>query len=293
MTTFLVTGANGKLGRQVVQLLLDAKAGTVIAASRDTSKLADLAAKGAETRRADFDDPATLPAAFAGIGRALLISTDTIGEPGQRLRQQEGAVRALAAAGVRHVVYTSMPRPEGSPVLIAPDHAGTERALHDSALEFTILRNNMYAEMLLQTLPPALASGQLVDARGGGAVAYVTRDDCARVAAAALADRGRHGRATFDITGPAAITSDQLAARLSELAGKPVAHVNVPPAALVDGLVQHGLVRGLAEIFASFDVGIARGDLGQVSDGVQRLSGRAPTPLDDFLQAQRAQLVGR
>ena len=74
--TFLVTGAGGHLGRLVVERLLAAKAGKVIAASRDPAKLADLAAKGAETRRADFDDPASLDAAFKGVDRLLIISTD-------------------------------------------------------------------------------------------------------------------------------------------------------------------------------------------------------------------------
>ncbi|MGZ3306758.1 MAG: NAD(P)H-binding protein, partial [Asticcacaulis sp.] len=121
MTTFLVSGANGKLGRQVTQLLLDSGAGAVIAASRDPSKLADLAARGAETRRADFDDPASLNEAFKGVDRLLLISTDSLGA-GQRLAQHKNAVAAARAAGVKHIVYTSMPKPETSAVSFASDH---------------------------------------------------------------------------------------------------------------------------------------------------------------------------
>jgi uncharacterized protein YbjT (DUF2867 family) len=53
----LVTGAGGQLGRCVVELLLAQNAGPVIAATRDPDKIADLRARGAEVRRADFDAP--------------------------------------------------------------------------------------------------------------------------------------------------------------------------------------------------------------------------------------------
>ena len=86
----LVTGAGGQLGRRVVELLLEAGASNIVAASRDPSKLADLAARGVETRRVDFDDPDALPAAFAGVERLLLVSTDSLDAPGHRIGQHSG-----------------------------------------------------------------------------------------------------------------------------------------------------------------------------------------------------------
>ena len=103
----LVTGAGGQLGRRVVELLLEAGVSNLVAASRDPAKLADLQARGVETRRADFDDPASLPAAFAGVDRLLLISTDSLGAPGHRIAQHRAAIAAAQAAGVSHLVYTS------------------------------------------------------------------------------------------------------------------------------------------------------------------------------------------
>lgn len=291
MTKLLVTGGAGQLGRRVLELLLDAKAGPLVATTRRPEALADFAARGVEVRRADFDEPATLAAAFAGVERALLISTDSLERPGQRLEQHQQAVRALEVAGVGHVVYTSMPNPEGSVVSIAPDHLGTERALAASKLSYTILRNNIYAEMLLRSLPGAVASGRLIDARGTGAIAYVWRDDCARAAVAALSDRRRDGRSTLDITGPEAVTSARLATWASELTGRAVVHVDVPTAALVEGLSQHGVPRALAEVVASFDAATARGELASISDGVQQLTGHAPKPLRAFLEQHRDLLV--
>jgi len=290
---FLVTGASGQLGRRVVELLLAQDLGPIIATTRTPDALKELAARGVEVRRADFEDEASLVQAFRGAGRALLVSTDALDRPGKRLAQHQRAIRALEAAGVKHVVYTSLPNPAGSVISIAPDHAGTEAALAASRLDFTILRNNLYADLLFMSLPQAIASGQLVDARGDGAVAYVTREDCARAAAAVLADRSSSGRRTLDVTGPAALTSDELAALASEVVGRKIVHVSVPGDALVRGLVEHGLPQPVAELLASFDAGIARGELATATDTVQRLTGRAPSSLRDFLVENRAALTQR
>src|SRR5688572_10262412 len=102
----LVTGAAGNLGRRVVELLARAGARDFVAASRDPSKLA--APNGIERRRVDFDDPASLAAAFEGIDRALIISTDRIDVPGLRIKQHRAAVAAARTAGVKHLLYTSM-----------------------------------------------------------------------------------------------------------------------------------------------------------------------------------------
>ncbi len=176
----LVTGASGHLGRHVIELLLEARAGTIIATTRTPEKLADFSAQGVLVRQADFNDPASLSEAFAGVDRLLLISTDVLGEPGLRLRLHRAAIKAAQEAGVSHVVYTSLvgPGPD-SPVLFAPDHYGTETALADSTLDWTVLRNNIYAEILLGSLGQAMQTGQLFSAAAQGKTAYVTREDCA------------------------------------------------------------------------------------------------------------------
>lgn len=287
--SILVTGAAGHLGRRVLSLLLEHNAGPLIATTRNPEALADLAAQGVTVRRADFDDPSTLPAAFAGATRALLISTDALDRPGRRIAQHQAAVRAFAESGVKHVVYTSLPDAHDTPVTIAPDHAATEDALAATSLDYTILRNNLYADLLFQFLPPALASGTYVTARGTGATAWVTREDCARAAAAALASPVS-GRRTLDVTGPAALTSDELAAIVSEVVGKPIVHLAVPAPALIEGMVAHGLPKPVAELLASFDTAVARGKLARVTDTVQQLTGQPPQSVAAFLRAHRAQL---
>ncbi len=133
----------------------------------------------------------------------LLISTDTIG---RRVPQHQAAIDAAVKAGASHVIYTSMPSPETSLVLFAPDHAGTEAALAASALPgWTVLRNNWYFETLFLSMPSVLASGKWFTAAGDGRTANIARDDIARAAAAALAG-GERGKVTYTLTGAKART---------------------------------------------------------------------------------------
>jgi NAD(P)H dehydrogenase (quinone) len=281
----LVTGASGHLGRRVIELLLEAQAGTIIATTRTPEQLADFSARGVLVRQADFNDPASLSIAFAGVDRLLLISTDTF-EPGLRLHQHRTAIKAAQEAGVSHVVYTSLvgSGPE-SPVLFAPDHHGTEAALADSTLTWTVLRNNLYAEVLLGSLGQAIQTGQLFSAAAQGKTAYVTREDCARAAAAALASPF-NGRRTLDITGPEALSQADLAVLAAQITGKSITTVPLELEKLIQGMVGAGLPRPIAEIYASIDTAIAQGQFDVVSHAVEELTGAKPAPAAEFLTAQ-------
>src|SRR5580704_16728889 len=175
--TLFVTGASGHLGRRVVELLLEKGAGKIVAGTRKPEKLADLAARGVDVRPADFEDPQGLQSALAGVDRVLIISTDAIDRPGRRLAQHQAAVAAAVSAGVKHAVYTSMPNPESSPVVFAPDHLGTEQALKSSGMGWTIVRNCWWIDYQIPTLASAVASGKLISATGQGGAPFVTRED--------------------------------------------------------------------------------------------------------------------
>jgi NAD(P)H dehydrogenase (quinone) len=289
--TLLVTGASGHLGRHVVELLLEAEAGHLIATTRSPEKLTDLAERGVEVRQADFDQPEGLATAFAGADRLLLISTDALMVPGQRLTQHRAAVEAAVQAGVKHVVYTSLIRPEpGSPITIAGDHYGTEQALAASPLDWTVLRNNVYTNTLLMSLPQAVTTGQLVAAAGDGGVGYVTREDCTRAAAAAL-NATTSGRTTLDVTGPEVVTYTELAQIASDITGRPVSYVKVPLEEMVKGMVEAGLPQGPAEALASFHTATAQGTLAIATDTVTELTGTAPQSVRDFLLAHKEALL--
>lgn len=288
--SLLVTGANGHLGRKVVKFLLDAGATNVVAASRDPGKLADLAVRGAKTVKADFDDPTTLDAAFAGIERLLIVSTDALGTPGQRKRQHLAAVDAAVRAGVHQIVYTSMPNPEpGSLIPFAPDHYATEQAIEQSGVPFTILRVNWYDEAVFLWLPQALASGQWLSTAGDGRVGYVARDDVARAAAAVLLSGVAQGR--LDITGPEALSTAEIAAIANEVFGSSITVTHLSDEQLSSNLISAGLPAPLVELLVAMDANTREGGVDIATDTIGRLTGTPARSLREFLTENRGALA--
>jgi len=176
----LVTGASGHLGKAVVAELRRLGAKKVIAATRTPGKHQELATLRVEEREADFDRPETLQAVIRGVERLLLVSTDSLHAPEVRIKQHRAAIQAAVGAGVEHVVYTSLPNahPTEGPS-IPDDHFWTEVALFESGLNWTILRNNLYAEVILRFAHFALKTGKLISATQSRGRSYVIREDCA------------------------------------------------------------------------------------------------------------------
>lgn len=288
-STLLVTGAGGQLGQRVLHHLLDTlkvSPERIIAASRNIETLSTLAHRGVVVRRCDFDDPASMAGAFHGVDRVLLISTDVLDEPGRRLAQHRAAIAAAEKAGVRHVVYTSMPAPEGSPIPFATDHLGTETALAASTLPgWSVLRNHWYYENLLMSLPHILATGQWHTAAGEGGIAHIARDDLAKAAAVALATGS--GKHTYTLSGSRAYTTEEMAGLLGKAAGKPIQVNHVPLAAIEQGMMQAGLPEILARTFASFDTNTALGRCVEVTGDFKALTGDEPQPFEQWVEAQR------
>jgi NAD(P)H dehydrogenase (quinone) len=256
----------------------------IIATTRTPDRLADLASRGITVRRADFDDPDGLTAAFAGASRALIISTDQVAVPGARVTEHRNAIAAAMDAGIEHVVYTSMmhPDPDSPVTMLAPDHYATEKALAGSQLTWTILRNCWYTDFLLLSLPPVIAMGTLYSAAGKLGVGYVTREDCSKVCAAALAGT-QLTNATYDITGPAALNHEELIAIVNDLTGKSIGVVPVTPDQLAAGLAAAGVPPPFVQLAVQMDVNTSVGNAATVSGAVQSFTGQSAQSVRDFL----------
>jgi NAD(P)H dehydrogenase (quinone) len=286
----IITGGSGQLARRAADLLLAKIAPQdLIVTTRTPAGLRALAERGLIVRHADFAAPQTLRAAFAGAERMLLVSATDLGS---RSAQHRAAIDAAKAAGVRHVVYTSGLKPEApNPAVVAPSHYATELALAQSGMEWTILRNSLYADYQIPEASQALAAGALVHNRGAGKVAYVAREDCAAVAAAVLAGTGHAGK-RYDVTGPHAYAAGELAALYGELGGRPVIERSVSDADFIAGIVGAGRgddhLRYGAELVASFGRSIREGYMDACSDHVAKLTGRQPRALRQVLEPLRA-----
>ncbi len=236
-------------------------------------------------RKVDFDDPVGMEAAFRGVDRMVMVSTDAVTEPGRRLSHHRAAIEGAVKAQIEHLVYTSFARSEaGSPIQLCMDHHGTEQALGASGLTYTALRNSLYTESLLRRVPAMIETGTLVGVAGGGGVAYVTRNDCARAAAAVVASE-LPPAGEIEITGPEVIGGEQMTRLVTEITGKPVRFVALDPDALVADLLASGVPKARAISRVSFEVAVAGGYLGFTTNAVTELTGRPPTRVSDFFIA--------
>ena len=280
MKNLLVTGASGKLGQLVIQDLIG-KDVKIIATTRKAASLSALTEKGVDVREADFNAPESLVKAFTGADRLLLISTDAIGA---RIEQHKNAIDAAVKAGVKHIIYTSWPNPDQSLAAVATDHNETEKLIKASGLSYTILRNFLYTDNLLQSTAAAKGMGSFFGTAADGKAAFVTRQDCAHAAAGALLSDDVSNQA-LDITGPEAITYTELASIVSEVIGQKLPYQDLSASDFKAGLEKSGLPAQWADVYVSFDLAQRAGEMSKVSGAVEKLSGRKPQTVKEFLQA--------
>lgn len=285
-TKYVVTGATGQLGRLAVEALLarGVAPSQLTATGRDTTKLADLAARGVVVKKADFDDAASLDAVFAGADRLLLVSTNEIGK---RASQHRNAIDAAKRAGVKLVAYTSIANADHTQVIFGPEHRDTEQYLKASGLPYVFLRNSWYFENYTSQIAGAVAHGVVLGAAGEGRVSAATRADYAAAAAAVLTTEGHAGKA-YELGGDTAITLAEYAAEIARQVGKAVVYKNLSETEYTQALVGFGVPEGYAAIYAACDAAVARGELKVEGGALAKLVGRPTATLADAVSAALA-----
>ncbi|GIG30698.1 NAD(P)-dependent oxidoreductase [Cellulomonas marina] len=236
-----------------------------------------------EVAVASYGDGEACRRAFDGADVLVLVSA---GESVDRLDQHRTAVEAAAAAGVRHVVYTSFAgaAPDAT-FTLARDHAATEEALRSAGLSTTVLRDNLYLDLL-----PAFVGedGTLRGPAGDGRVAGVAREDVVRCAATVVGDvlrdpvGDRHAGATYEVTGPEALTLEEVAAVLTA-AGRPTRYVPETLEEAYASRERFGAPAWQVEAWVSTYTAIAHGEMAAVSRDVERLTGLPPLSLAELL----------
>jgi NAD(P)H dehydrogenase (quinone) len=246
-----ITGAGGQLGTSMLRhLLARVPPSEIVAITREPRKLDNFAGQGVRVRGGDFNAPAGLAGAFAGIDRLLIIPTADL-VPGVRPRQHTAAIDAAVASGVRHIIYVSTigARPGASDGILET-HFTTEQALIASGAAWTLVRMGPYADSLIDGTKKGLASG-IYTARIGAPAAYVVRDDLGAASAAILATSGHEG-ITYYGTGPVSMTQAQIADALARIAGTPIAFSTLSREQHHAGLAAAGLPPALVDVLVRF-----------------------------------------
>ncbi|WP_400162031.1 SDR family oxidoreductase [Brevibacillus sp. TJ4] len=277
----LVTGATGKLGSKVVEALLKTVPASQIAVSvRDPQKAEGLRARGIDVRPGDFNDPASLDAAFAGVDRILIISAD--GDNETRIRQHTNAVEAAARANVRFIAYTSLANAKESKLFLAPPHQAAEQAILKTGIPYSFLRNNWYLENETASIQGVLAGAPWVTSAGAGKVGWALQQDYAEAAAAVLAGEG-HEHTIYELSGKL-LTQEELASAVGAVLGKDVPVQQVDDAAYADIMKGAGVPDFVIPMLVEIQKGIREGALEVESNDFEKLLGRPATPVDRALR---------
>jgi NAD(P)H dehydrogenase (quinone) len=276
----LVTGATGKFGTKVVDILLRTVPANDLAVSvRNPERAEGLRARGVEVRLGDFDYPETLGSAFAGIDRLLIISAD--GDNETRIRQHSNAVAAAERAGVKFIAYTSLANAQESKNLFAPTHKATEEAILKTGIPYSFLRNNWYLENEISSIEGVLAGAPWVTSAGNGKVGWVLQQDLAEAAAAVLSGKG-HENTTYELSGKP-LTQEELVSVLSEVLGKEVPVQQVDDTTYADIMKNAGVPDFVIPILVEIQRSIRVGSLDFESNDLEKLLGRPATPISKAL----------
>jgi uncharacterized protein YbjT (DUF2867 family) len=276
--TILVTGATGTTGRRLARLL-HRRGANVRAASRNPDRTT--ADSGAPVVF-DWNDPATYPAALAGVARLYLLRPAApAAEP---LAIVERFLDAARSAGVRRVVllHSTVTGTAGVPEI--------PQAVEQATPEWAILRPSWFMQNFTGNHPTAAAireRGEIATATGDGKVAFIDADDIAAAAAETLlvADLPN---TRYTLTGPEALSYPQIAAIISEAAGRRVRHINLTAGQVTARWAAAGLPSHLARIGAQLDISISRGEQDYTTSTVEDLTGRPPRSFRDYAHAHQA-----
>ncbi len=278
-----ITGATGQLGRLVFHRLLQTvPAAQLVAVVRDPAKAADLAKQGVTVRAGDYNDPAALDRAVAGVERLLLLSSS---EVGKRVAQHRNAIEAARRQRVGLIVYTSLLHADVSPLNLAGEHRATEALLAASGVPHVILRNGWYTENYTASVAPAVAHGAFFGSAGSGRISSAARADYADAAAKIVTGSLTPAQAIYELAGDTAYTLADLAAEISRQTGRTIPYRDLPEADYRAALIGAGLPDWLAAGLASWDVGASQGALFDDSRQLSRLLGHPTTPLATSVKA--------
>ena len=278
-----VVPATGQVGRRVVDGLIErgADPGRIVAAARVPERLADLESLGVSVARADYTDPASLEAAFDGVGALVLIPSTSPIEP--RVQEHGNALRAARNAGVGRILFLSIAHAGGESVSrVAPFALYAEATLRLSGMDWLILRMNLFTDPLGDWVPDLVQMGRLPYPIQRGRIAYVTRDDVARALAAAALDPRRRDT-ILELTGPEAVTMEELARTLSEVTGEAIRFDCVSDEEFVEICAEQGTPEFLTQVLLSLYKAVDQGEFERATNDIENLTVRPAESVRDYL----------
>lgn len=286
MGKILITGATGHLGKATIDFLL--KRGIILdeisALVRDAGKAKDLKGKGINLVIGDYSDYNSLVEAFTGVEKLFFISSNDVLN---RTLHHENVIKAALQADVKHIIYTgvlsNVPIEKSAIAPVTEAHKKTEEQLVASGLSYTLLRNNLYMDLVPQFIGEKVLDTEMVFfPAGNGKVAFVLRSEIAEAAANLLSTQGHEGK-TYNITNVEAYSYQQLADYISEITGKNIKYVSPAPEEFSEVLKNAGAPENMIGAFTAFALAQAQDEFNVTGNDFVGLLGREPKNLKEYL----------
>lgn len=270
----LITGASGNVGREVVKQAL--AVGLKIRATFQSPAIAAKAPAGLEGVIMDYAKPDTIRPALRGVEKIFLV-----GPPVRDLPALEANfIKEVRAAGLRHIVKLSALG--GRESMFPSGHRDSEENIEASGLPYTFLRPNGFMQNLVNYNAGTIRSqNAFYGCQGSGAVSVVDIRDIAAVAVIVLAATGHEGK-SYGLTGGEALTNEQVAEKISRVAGRKISYVDLPAAELKRGILSAGTSEWSADALLDLQRLYREGKASPVTDDIERLTGHKPITFDQF-----------
>lgn len=270
----LITGANGTVGREVVKQALSV--GLVIRASFQSAEIAAKAPAGLDGVVMDYTKPETIRPALDGVKKIFLV-----GPPTRELSALEARfIKEVRASGRKHIIKLSALG--GRESMFPSGHRDSEENIEASGLPHTFLRPNGFMQNLVNYNTATIRSVDgFYGCQGNGAVSVVDVRDIAAVAVMVLAATGHEGK-SYALTGDEALTNGQIAEKISQVAGRKISYIDLPPADFKKVILSAGMPEWSAEAMLDLQRFYRGGKASGTTDDVERLLGRKPITFDQF-----------
>ena len=266
-----ITGAGGTVGREVVKQLKLAKM-PYRAAYFSKDKVEAALAKGIDAVIIDYNRPETLRAAFQGCDKLFLLGPNALNQTQLELN----AVEAAKAVGVQYIVKQSVMGAEGEDFSLALIHRPVEKEIESSGMAWTFLRPNSFMQNVVTFMSETIkAESAFYSASGDAKISHVDVRDIAAVAVKALTETTHAGQA-YTLTGPDALTYDELANELSKVLGRSISHISLSPSDLKHGMLAEGMPEVIAERMLDLERYYREDEASRITSDIKQVTGQDP-----------------
>lgn len=281
----LITGTSGHFGKTAAEQYLQKNPNHKLAIlSRSAEKVKHLTDKGPELRIGDYGDYPSLVKAFQGIEKVLFVSSNDLTN---REAHHKNVINAAKEAGVQQLVFTSFQYQSttaDSPNGLMPVYVATEKFLKESGVNYTILRNGIYTDLLPDIIGPAIRNNKTLFAPAGDTqVAFTSRNDLAEAAATILSSNDFHNT-TLDLTNATTVNFPEIAALLSSILKMEITYVAPSETDYKQALNTMGLPEEVIGLFAGIIASIKAGEFSKTTSQLEKILGRSPESVENFLK---------